>query len=52
MKIIASAIIFGFVVMALAVYQGLTYEKRTYMESCIKRYEEGLCNDVYNTKVR
>ena len=48
MKYVA-AILVGCCVIAAAIYFGLTYEYRKYMEGCAKRYNEEVCAMTYKS---
>jgi len=47
-----TGIFLGAIVIALALYFGLTYEKRTWMKSCVEEQnnDKGICENYYAIK--
>lgn len=50
MKAVSLAIFFGCLVIGVAIYLGLTYEKRSYMEFCLDVYSRDICETTFQSK--
>jgi hypothetical protein len=50
MKAVSLAIFLGCLVIGIAIYLGLTYEKRSYMEFCLGVYDRDTCEMTFQSK--